>query len=168
MSVERPQPPERRRRRQEPPEAQLSFLAPEDAAMVHMLRRFLAEAARIYESQTGQGLAEALTIRSPKDAYEFLRLEMEGLEQEQLRVINLDARNRVISARLIYQGSLNCSHVRVGEIFRPALIDNAAAIILAHNHPSSDVSASPDDLNVTHDVVKAGRLLGVDVLDRAP
>ena len=109
-----------------------------------------------------------MTIQSPKDAYEFLRLEMEHLEQEQLRVINLDVRNRVISARLIYQGTLNCAHVRVGEIFRPALIDNAKAIVLVHNHPSGLAEASPDDLNTTHDIVKAGRLLGVDVLDRAP
>lgn len=119
----------------------------------------------IYESKTGQDLEEALTIRSPKDAYEFLRLEMEQLEQEQLRVINLDVRNRFISTRLIYQGTLNCTHVRVGELFRPALIDNAAAIIVVHNHPSEMAEASPDDVNLTHDFVKAGRLLGVDVLD---
>jgi hypothetical protein len=54
--------PSRRRRKPDVPEAQLSFLAPEDAAMVHMLRRFLAEAARIYEAKMGQGLEEGLVI----------------------------------------------------------------------------------------------------------
>src|SRR5919201_1476993 len=118
------------------PDAQLSFLAPDDAALVHLLRRFVAEASRIYETRTGQPVEEALTVHSPKDAYEFLRAEMEGLEQEQLRVITLNTRNKIISKHLIYQGTLNCSHVRIGEVFRPALLDNAACLILAHNHPS--------------------------------
>ena len=133
--------------------------------MVHMLRRFLAEASRIYETRTGQRLEEALTIRSPHDAYEFLRLEMEDLEQEQLRTINLNTRNKIISTRMIYQGSVNSVSVRVGEVFRPALIDNATCLIVLHNHPGQDPSASPEDLLMTRELVRAGKLLDVEVLD---
>ncbi len=153
------------RKKKQGGEQQISFLKPDDAAMVHMMRRFLAEAGRIYETRTGQPLEDALTIKSPQDAYEFLRLEMEHLEQEQLRTINLNTRNRIISAPMIYQGSLNTAVIRIGEVFRPALIDNAAAIIVAHNHPSSDPTPSPEDVRVTSDLVQAGKLLGVDVLD---
>lgn len=69
---------------------QSSRLSPTDAAMVHLLRRFIAEASRIYEVKTGRALSDALEIRNPRDAYEFLRFEMEGLDQEQMRTINLN------------------------------------------------------------------------------
>jgi DNA repair protein RadC len=65
--------------------------------MVLLLRRFVAEAARIYEAKTGQSLEDALVIKKPSEAYDFLRPEMEHLDQEQLRTINLNARNRILS-----------------------------------------------------------------------
>jgi DNA repair protein RadC len=65
----------------------------------------------------------------------------------------------------IYKGSLNTSVVRVGEIFRPAIEAPAAAIIIAHNHPSSDPSPSPEDVHVTRQIAQAGKLLDIDVLD---
>lgn len=117
-------------------EAQMSFLRPDDAEFVHLLRRFIAEASRIYEAKTGRPREDALQITSPRDAYEFVRVEMEHLEQEQVRVITLDTKNRIISCPMIYQGTLNSSPVRPAEVFRPAIIDNAHAIIIAHNHPS--------------------------------
>lgn len=144
---------------------QLSFLAPEDAQMVHLLRRFVAEAARIYESRTGRPVEDALTISAPGDAYEFLRPEMENLEQEHLRTINLTTKNRIISAPLIYQGTISGTHVRVAEVFRPAVIDNAAALIVAHNHPSGDPAPSSEDVHVTRQIVDVGRLMDIDVLD---
>ncbi|MFN8472281.1 MAG: JAB domain-containing protein [Anaerolineae bacterium] len=114
----------------------MSFLRPDDAEFVHLLRRFIAEASRIYEAKTGRPREDALQITSPRDAYEFVRVEMEHLEQEQVRVITLDTKNRIISCPMIYQGTLNSSPVRPAEVFRPAIIDNAHAIIIAHNHPS--------------------------------
>lgn len=122
---------------------QMSFLSPEDAHMVHLLRTFLAEASRIYETRTHQRLEDALQINSPRDAYEFLKVEMEGLGQEQLRTINLNTRHRIISSHLIYQGTLDQTTVRVAEVFRPAVIDNASGLIVVHNHPSGDPSPSP-------------------------
>lgn len=104
-------------------------------------------------------------VTSPEDAANLLRSEMMYLEQEHLRVILLDTRNRVLRAQTIYIGSLNSSVVRVGELFRAAIRENAAALIMAHNHPSGDPAPSPEDITVTRQVVQAGKLLGIDVLD---
>jgi DNA repair protein RadC len=90
---------------------------------------------------------------------------MSGFEQEHLRVILLDTRNRVLEIVEVYQGSLNSSPVRVGELFKAAVRRNAAAIIVVHNHPSGDPTPSPDDVAVTRAIVQAGKLLDIDVLD---
>jgi DNA repair protein RadC len=82
-------------------------------------------------------------ISCPADAAALVMPAMRDLQQEELRVILLDTRNRVLGVPTIYRGSLNTSVVRVGEIFRPAIEAPAAAIILVHNHPSSDPSPSP-------------------------
>ncbi|MFN8475911.1 MAG: DNA repair protein RadC [Anaerolineae bacterium] len=146
-------------------EAQLTFLPPDDAEFVHLLRRFLAEASRIYEARTGQPSDRALQISSPRDAYEFFRFEMEGLAQEQMRVMTLDTKNRIISCVMVYQGTINQSPVRLSEVFRPAILDNAANIIVAHNHPSGEPTPSHDDVKTTRALVQAGELLGITVLD---
>jgi len=104
-------------------------------------------------------------IRAPADAANLLMLEMGSLEQEQLRVVLLDTRNRVIAIRTVYVGSLNTAVVRVGEIFRQAIKANAAAIIIVHNHPSGDPSPSPQDIAVTAQTVQAGQMLNIEVLD---
>ncbi|NJD60808.1 MAG: hypothetical protein C3F13_16275 [Anaerolineales bacterium] len=105
------------------------------------------------------------TIHSPADAAAMLKHEMSDLEQEHLRVILLDTRNRVIDIVEIYQGSLNYAQVRVAELFKPAIQRTAAGIILVHNHPSGDPTPSPDDVAVTREVVLAGKLLDIDTLD---
>ncbi len=78
----------------------------------------------------------------------------------------LDTRNRVIRDPLeIYHGSLNTSMIRIGELFREAIKWNAAAIILAHSHPSGDPSPSPEDVAVTRLTVEAGKLLDIPLHD---
>jgi DNA repair protein RadC len=104
-------------------------------------------------------------IHSPADAAVLVQFEMSALEQEELRVILLDIRNRVDKIITIYKGSLNSSMVRVGELFKMAIRSNAAAIIIVHNHPSGDPAPSPDDIALTRAVVQAGKLLDVEVLD---
>lgn len=104
-------------------------------------------------------------ITSPADAANLLMGEMSLLEQEEMRVILLDTRNKVIAIQSIYKGSLNTTMVRVGELFRDAIRGNCAAIIVAHNHPSGDPSPSPEDVAITKDIVNAGRLLSIEVLD---
>ncbi len=109
---------------------------------------------------------ERTVIRSPADAANLLMYDMAALDQEYLFVILLDTRNRVIGKpQEVYHGSLNTSLIRVGEVFRDAVKANAAAIIVAHNHPSGDPSPSPEDVAVTRALVEAGRLLDIDVVD---
>ena len=108
---------------------------------------------------------ERPSIHSPQDAADLVMYEMSALEQEHLRVILLDTRNRVLHIEEVYRGSLNSSQVRVGELFKAAIRRNAAAIIVVHNHPSGDPSPSPDDVAMTRAIVQAGKLLDIDVLD---
>jgi DNA repair protein RadC len=104
-------------------------------------------------------------VRSPADAAHLIQAEMGLLEQEHLRTLLLDTKNRVLASPTIYIGSLNASHVRVGELFREAIKANCAAIIVAHNHPSGDPTPSPEDVEVTRQIVAAGKLIDIDVLD---
>lgn len=108
---------------------------------------------------------ERSRVASPADAANLLMSEMMFLEQEHLRVILLNTRNEVLSMPTIYQGSLNTSVIRVGELFKAAIRANAAALIVAHNHPSGDPSPSPEDVSVTRQLVSAGKLLDIEVLD---
>jgi DNA repair protein RadC len=111
-------------------------------------------------------LDERPAISSPADAANLLMYQMAALEQEYLYVILLDTRNRVLGRPIeVYHGSLNTSLIRVGELFREAIKINAAALIVAHNHPSGDPSPSPEDVAVTRALVEAGKLLDIDVLD---
>mgnify|MGYP002639953086 FL=1 len=108
---------------------------------------------------------ERPAIHSPADAAALVQFEMSALEQEHLRVMLLDTRNRVVDIVEIYRGSLNSSQVRVGELFRAAIRRNSAALIVVHNHPSGDPTPSPDDAAVTRAIVEAGKLLDIQVLD---
>ncbi|MCP4538255.1 MAG: JAB domain-containing protein [Chloroflexi bacterium] len=108
---------------------------------------------------------DRFVVRSPSDVAQLLMAEMSHLEQEHFRVIYLDTRNRLLGIETIYIGSLNASHIRVGEVFRDAVKRNCAAIIVAHNHPSGDPTPSPEDVGVTRQLVEAGTLLDIEVLD---
>jgi DNA repair protein RadC len=108
---------------------------------------------------------ERPAINSPADAAALVQYEMSALEQEHLRVMLLDRRNRVLETVEVYKGSVNSSQVRVGELFKEAVRKNASALIVIHNHPSGDPTPSPDDVAVTRAIVQAGKLLDVEVLD---
>lgn len=104
-------------------------------------------------------------VSSPADAANLLMSDMALLEQEHLRLILLDTRNQVLGTPNVYVGSLNTSVIRVGELFRHAIKENAAAMIVAHNHPSGDPSPSPEDVRVTKQIASAGKLLDIELLD---
>ncbi len=108
---------------------------------------------------------ERPTINSPGDAAVLVMYEMGALEQEHLRVMLLDRRNRVLDVVELYRGSVSSAQVRVGEVFREAVRKNASALIVIHNHPSGDPTPSPDDVALTRAIVQAGKMLDVDVLD---
>lgn len=108
---------------------------------------------------------ERFQIKSPTDVAQLLQVEMAHLDQEQLRVICLDTKNRVQKIQTVYVGSVNSSLVRVAEIFKEPIRLNSTAIIVCHNHPSGDPTASPEDVLVTRAIVDAGKLLDIEVLD---
>jgi DNA repair protein RadC len=105
------------------------------------------------------------TISNPAQAADLVKYEMQALEYERLDVILLDTRNQVIDRVEIYKGSVSTAQVRTGDIFKHAVRKNATAMIVVHNHPSGDPTPSPDDVAVTRELVKAGDLMGVKVLD---
>ena len=107
---------------------------------------------------------ERPTIKSPGDAANLLS-DMAMLEQEVMRTLLLDTKNRVLAMPTIYTGSLHTTVIRVNELFREAVRQNCAAIIVAHNHPSGDPTPSPEDVAVTQEIVRAGKILDIDVLD---
>jgi DNA repair protein RadC len=104
-------------------------------------------------------------IRTPADAANLVMAEMGLLEQEHLRTILLDTKNRVVAIPTIYVGSVNTTMIRVAEVFREAIRRNCPSLIVVHNHPSSDVTPSPEDVAVTKQIVEVGKLMDVDVLD---
>ncbi len=85
--------------------------------------------------------------------------------QERVGAVYLDARSRIVREREIYVGTLDCATVSTRDIFRHALDDHAAAVIVFHNHPSGDPAPSGEDLLFTRKLVEAGKVLGIDVLD---
>ena len=108
---------------------------------------------------------EKHTIRSPFDAAMLLIPEMEHLDHEELRVLVLDTKNGVMANILLYQGTVNSSVLRSGEIFRPAVTRKSPGIIIAHNHPSGNPEPSPEDIEITKQLVEAGKVLEVELLD---
>jgi len=105
------------------------------------------------------------TIHKPEDISDLLKFDMQCLEQEELRIVILNTRNKVLKIVNLYRGTVHSSSVRIGEIFRPAIKENGSAIIVVHNHPSGDPSPSPDDLKLTKEIIQVGQLLDIQVLD---
>jgi DNA repair protein RadC len=104
-------------------------------------------------------------IRYPADVASLLQGEMGLLDQEHLRVLLLNTRNHVLATHEVYHGSVHTAVVRIGELFREALRQNAPCIILVHNHPSGDPSPSSADIAMTRQAIEAGDLLDIEVLD---
>ena len=107
---------------------------------------------------------ERLTVNSPEDVANLVAGEMGDLDQEHLRVILLYTRNEVVGTDEIYVGNVNSSVVRRAEVFRPAVRNNATAIIVVHNHPSRDPSPSEQDIEITRELAASGKILGAEVL----
>lgn len=104
-------------------------------------------------------------ITGPADIARLVQAEMELLQQEELRLLLLDTKHRLLSKQLLYRGSINAAPARVAELFRDAVRQNATALAVAHNHPSGDPTPSPQDISFTEDLVRAGDLMQVEVLD---
>ena len=103
--------------------------------------------------------------KSPADAANLVRTEMEYLDREEMRVLSLDTKNQVVSNQRLYQGTANSAALRGAEIFRTAVARNCPAIILCHNHPSGDPTPSKDDIAMTREVKEAADKLGIVLHD---
>ena len=106
-----------------------------------------------------------LKIRAPGDLACLLQRELGGLDREHFIGLYLDARHRVVAVRTVSVGTLNASLVHPREVFRPAVALQAAAVIVAHNHPSGCARPSGDDLELTRRLARCGGLLGIELLD---
>lgn len=104
-------------------------------------------------------------VSSPTDAANLVMVEMAYLDHEELRILLLNAKNQVVGNICRYRGTVNNSVLRVAEIFRPAITSNCPGLIVCHNHPSGDPTPSQDDIEVTEQLVEAGRLLEIELLD---
>lgn len=150
------------------------------------LRRLAAQPVAALTALTGVGTARAVTVhaalelgrrmaaesrdegapvRSPRDVYAVFASRLEDLPVEEFHVAVLDAQHRLERDVTVTRGILNSSLVHPREVFREAIAERAAAIILVHNHPSGDPTPSADDRVVTEQLVAAGRLLDIPVHD---
>lgn len=110
------------------------------------------------------GSAAGEAIKGPADAYRYVS-EMGRLKKEEFKALYLDVRHRVLHEEVVSVGSLTGSLVHPREVFRPAVHYGAAAVLVAHNHPSGDTAPSQEDIAITRQLSDAGRLLGVELLD---
>ena len=119
--------------------------------------------------QLGRRLANERLIRqkldSPELVYEFLEAEMRALHKESLRVILLDTRYHHIGTEQVSLGSVNESIAHPRDVFRPAMLVSAYAVIVVHNHPSGDPSPSQSDHSLTRRLAEAAELLQIKLLD---
>ena len=156
--------------------SQLQLLDFTDNATVHQQKqresriqkriRELQEQYQKFQQDLESAKASELpTINCPTDAANLVMPVMSVLQREELWILILNTRNRVKAVVKVYQGSANSSQIKIGELLRAALLKDAQAVILVHNHPSSDVTPSPDDISVTRSFIQACKLLDITCLD---
>jgi DNA repair protein RadC len=104
-------------------------------------------------------------ISTPGDAANLVMLDMAYLDTEQVRILLLDAKSQLVEKINSYQGTANSSVLRAAEVFRPAIIRNCPGLILCHNHPSGDPTPSKEDIETTKQLVAAGRILDIELVD---
>jgi DNA repair protein RadC len=105
------------------------------------------------------------SARSPASVANRMVARLGGLSREEMHVLVLDVKCQVVHEARVYQGNVSAAIVRIGELFRDAVRLDAAGVIAVHNHPSGDLTPSPDDLRLTVEAVAAGALLDIPLLD---
>jgi len=104
-------------------------------------------------------------IEGPEHVAQVLSRYLEHADREHFVALMLDAKNRIIGIHTVSVGSLFAALVSPREVFKAAILANAASVVVAHNHPSGDVTPSPEDIQVTKTLSEAGKLLDIEVLD---
>ena len=110
-------------------------------------------------------LYQTRQILSPNDAYEMIKEQLEGLDREQFIIACLNTKNEPTNISVVSVGSLNKAIVHPREVFKTAILSNAASIMAFHNHPSGETTPSQQDIQVTNRLYEAGELLGIKLLD---
>jgi DNA repair protein RadC len=147
----------------------LATLDPADLEGVPGVGR--ATAARIMAAlELGRRAAQEpaqdrVRIRGPEDVHRLMAPRLRDLGHEEFHALLLNTQHRVLRDVIVSRGILDASLIHPREVFRPAILESAAAVILVHNHPSGDPTPSPDDRAVTRQIGRAGRTLGIRVLD---
>ncbi len=111
------------------------------------------------------GTLEKIRFSSPQDGADYLMPRLRYSEKEKFAVILLNTKNQIITSEIVSEGTLTASVVHPREVFYPAILRHAAAVVVAHNHPSGDPSPSAEDEDVTAMLDKAGSALGIPLLD---
>jgi len=106
-------------------------------------------------------------IRCPEEAYNAIRVttNVQAEAQEVFGILILNIKNRIVAVHEISRGTLNSSMAHPREVFKPAILHNAASIICFHNHPSGDPEPSKEDVELSNRLVEAGKILGIEVFD---
>ena len=110
-------------------------------------------------------LYQTCQILSPSDAYEMIKEQLEGLDREQFIIACLNTKNEPTNITVVSVGSLNKAIVHPREVFKTAILSNAASIMAFHNHPSGETTPSQQDIQLTNRLYEAGELLGIKLLD---
>ena len=118
--------------------------------------KMIKEASFLYQTRT---------ISSPKDAYEMIKEQLEGLDREQFIIACLNTKNEPTNITVVSVGTLNKAIVHPREVFKTAILSNAASIMAFHNHPSGETTPSQQDIQLTNRLYEAGELLGIKLLD---
>ncbi|HEX7927031.1 MAG TPA: JAB domain-containing protein [bacterium] len=130
-------------------------LPPERLALVFELCRRFAD----------ERLAPGQMFKTAWDVFKHFRIRLRDAPQEQVAVVLLDVRKRLLGDRMVTLGVLDSSPAHPREVFAAAMRDRASSILLVHNHPSGDPTPSPDDIAITRQLVGAGKLVGIPLLD---
>jgi len=149
------------------PRSQSNALASDNTALLSVVQenlRLLAELRTTARSNRNGGPL-GWQASCPQDIYRLVGPEMENLVQEQVQVILLDTKRHVLDVVMVYQGNISSAIVRPAELLRDAVIANAPALVLTHNHPSGDPEPSPQDVRMTKDLVEAADVLGIELAD---
>ena len=110
-------------------------------------------------------LYQTRQILSPNDAYEMIKEQLEGLDREQFIIACLNTKNEPTNISVVAVGTLNKAIVHPREVFKTAILSNAASIMAFHNHPSGETTPSQQDIQLTNRLYEAGELLGIKLLD---
>lgn len=122
-----------------------------------------SEICRRYAKLQMKGFSQ--TIESSRDVYNYFASDLQNKVKEHLYVLILDAQHKILQSELISVGTLTKSFAHPREVFRSAIKEAAHSIILVHNHPSGDTNPSSEDLKITRQLMQAGSVLGIKVLD---